>query len=302
MEIGVIVEGIAYHDFAMQPWIYHKDALLGRGIRIHVYQGPEGFRRGFDAMCLHVWQDWGNRHYFVPCRVMPILEQYATYRSRYPDTIQIVLNHTDMARRPYATPYWRDGDPVLYRTPAYDRTELAPFPPQTIWAYEMVWGKNCFLSAEPPTYQCGFVGTASGPRGYRQRVASAAARVGLGMCAAEQAFSNAQYNALMASCRIIVCPRGWGENSSRHWDTWLSGKAMLTDRDCNSVEMIPGVRLRENKHYLVFDDPNDIPDIVSDWTRPSRSADLAEIAENGRRAALSYDALDRIAQFFQSIK
>ena len=66
--------------------------------------------------------------------------------------------------------------------------------------------------------------------------------------------------------------------------------------------MIPGVRLRENKHYLVFDNPNDIPDIVSDWTRPSRSADLAEIAENGRRAALSYDALDRIAQFFQSIK
>ena len=25
MEIGVIVEGIAYHDFAMQPWIYHKE-------------------------------------------------------------------------------------------------------------------------------------------------------------------------------------------------------------------------------------------------------------------------------------
>lgn len=77
---------------------------------------------------------------------------------------------------------------------------------------------------------------------------------------------------------------------------------MLTDRECDSVEMIPGIRLRESEHYLVFDDPNDIPDIVSDWTRPSRLADLAKIAENGRRAALSYDALERITQFFWSIK
>ena len=64
----------------------------------------------------------------------------------------------------------------------------------------------------------------------------------------------------------------------------------------------PGRPAAREQALLVFDNPNDIPDIVSDWTRPSRSADLAEIAENGRRAALSYDALDRIAQFFQSIK
>jgi hypothetical protein len=76
---------------------------------------------------------------------------------------------------------------------------------------------------------------------------------------------------------------------------------MLTDRQCDAVEMIPGLRLRAGEHYLVFDDPDEIPDIVSDWTRPSRAADLEEIAQRGRQAALSYDALDRIARFFQSI-
>ena len=303
MEIGIIVEGIEQSQFAAQPWNYHKEALLRRGIQIHVYHGGgDGFRRSFDAMCLHVWQDWGNRQRFDPYRIMPILEQYAAYRSRHPQTIQIVLNHTDMARRPYATPCWRDGDPVLYRTPAYDRAELAPFPPDSVWAYEKVWGKNCFCSAEAPTYQCGFIGTASGSRGYRQRVATAVAKVGIGLCAPTPTVSNKKYNALMASCQIIVCPRGWGENSSRHWDTWLSGKAMLTDRECDSVEMIPGVRLRGGTHYIVFDSPEDIPDIVSDWTRPSRSAELAKIAENGRRAALSYDSLERITNFFQSIR
>jgi hypothetical protein len=32
---------------------------------------------------------------------------------------------------------------------------------------------------------------------------------------------------------------------------------MLTDRDCNSVEMIPSIRLRDGTHYIVFDDPED---------------------------------------------
>jgi hypothetical protein len=103
----------------------------------------------------------------------------------------------------------------------------------------------------------------------------------------------------MGESEIIVCPRGWGEQSRRHWDAWLSGKPILTDRECDSVEMIPGMRLKEGTHYLVFDTPEDIPDIVSDWTRPSRRDDLDEIAENGKRAALSYDALGRIAEFFE---
>jgi hypothetical protein len=300
MDIGVIIEGVNESEIAEQPWMYHRGALLKRGIRIHPYRpGQQGFDRPFDAMLLHVWQHWENREKFAVDRILPVLEQYAIYRSRYPETIQIVCNHTDMARRPYATPYWRTGDPVLYRTPAYDRTELAPFPSDMIWAYEKVWGERCFLSASPIVHQAGFIGTNSGPAGYRLRVAAATARVGIGICAPQRTVPASQYNALMTTCQIIVCPRGWGENSKRHWDAWLSGKPVLTDRECDSVEMIPGIRLRAGEHYLVFDDPDQIPDIVSDWSRPSRSADLAQIAANGQRAALSYDALERITRFFR---
>jgi hypothetical protein len=167
MDIGVIGEGIDESQLAVQPWIFHRDALASRDIRIHLYRhgDTEGFRRGFDAMLLHVWQDWQNRTRFDHQRIFPILEHYSAYRSRYPQTVQIVLNHTDMGRRPYATPYWRTGDPVLYRTPAYDRRELAPFPPETIWAYEKVWGESCFTSSAAPKHKAGFIGTASGPAG-----------------------------------------------------------------------------------------------------------------------------------------
>ena len=106
---------------------------------------------------------------------------------------------------------------------------------------------------------------------------------------------------LMARCRIIVCPRGWGQQSSRHWDAWFSGKPVLTDTDCAAVELIPGQRLVPGVHYLVFSDPAEIPDIVNDWTRASRLDDLAEIAENGRRAAESYDAVGRIRDFFRHV-
>jgi hypothetical protein len=300
MDIGVIIEGISEREIARQPWIHHRDALARRNIRIHVYAGGEaGFQRPFDAMMIHAWQDWDNPKRFDRTRIMPLMERYATYRAAYPQTIQIILNHVDMGRRPYATPYWRVGDPVLYKTPAYDRSELAPFPPEAIWAYEKVWGEPCFASATPPRVPAGFIGTASGPRGYRQRVAAATARVGIGVCATAWSHPKHEHDALMADCRIIVCPRGWGEHSGRHWDAWLSGKPVLTDRACDSVEMIPGIRLREGAHYLVFDEPEQIPDIVREWMRPARAADLAAIAENGRRAAQGYDALACITAFFE---
>lgn len=135
--------------------------------------------------------------------------------------------------------------------------------------------------------------------GYRENVARETAKVGIGICKQGHAYSKKEYNEIMAKCQIIVCPRGWGEQSERHWDAWLSGKPVPTDRACDSVEMIPGLRLQEGVHYLVFDDPKEIPDIVSDWTRRSRLDDLAQIAENGRCAALSYDACSRIIEFFE---
>jgi hypothetical protein len=65
--------------------------------------------------------------------------------------------------------------------------------------------------------------------------------------------------------------------------------------------MIPGVRLEPGKHYLVYSDPAEIPDIVSDWTRPGRLDDLAAVAANGRSAAMGYDAVGRIRRFLEHV-
>ena len=299
MDIGVVIEGIDDPSLRQQPWIHHRQALAERGIRLHLFEGGgEAFRRPFDAMLLHVWQDWKNPRRFDATRILPIMEQYAVYRAEYPGTVQIVLNHTDMGRRPFATPYWRPGDPVLYRTPAYDRRELYPVPPESIWPYEHVWGTPCFASDRPPTWAAGFVGTNSGPKGYRERVARETARVGIGMCGPQRPLSEEKYARRMAACRIIVCPQGWGEQSLRHWDTWLSGKPMLTDRHADSIELIPGMRLRDGVHYLVFDEPEQIPGLVEHWMHPSRRDQLDLIARNGRDAARSYDSLENIVRFF----
>lgn len=301
MRIAVVTEGLTESDFAPQPWIHHRAELARDGIHIEVYPGGgEAFRQPFDAMLLHVWQDWDNPRRFHAQRILPLMQHYAVYRAHFPDTPQIVLNHVDMASPPFATAYWRAGDPVLYRTPPYDRRRAWPFPPETVWAFEHVWGSPCFASDEPPLHDAGFVGSPTGPRGYRAHVAGATARVGVGLCG-ERPLPRAEYAALMARCRIIVCPRGWGEQSLRHWDTWLSGKPMLTDRACAEVEMIPGAHLRAGEHFLVYDDPEEIPDLVRDWCRPSRADALAAIAANGRRAARGYDALARIRAFFTAV-
>ena len=338
MRVAYVTADIGAAAREPQPWVWHRDALTARGIDVvHVdASSPDAFGRAYDAMILHVWLDWKNTQRFVPSRILPVMEAYAAYRARFPETVQIVLNHTDMSRRPYAAPYWRPGDPVLYRTPAYDRSELAPFPAESIHAYEKVWGAPRFvdgaargrdglgvgrrarvllrnLDAAPElartvgaalgrhTFAAGFVGQPTGPRGYRARVARETARVGVGLCVRGHFYGEAAHDALMARCRIIVCPRGWGEQSVRHWDAWRSGKPVLTDRDCDAVELIPGCRLREGVHYLVYDDPRDIPDLVTDWTRPSRRDELDAIAAAGRAAAEGYDALGRIERFLRGV-
>lgn len=301
MEVAVVIEGIDRHRLKLQPWILYREKLAERGIRIRTFDGAaDWLDTRFDAMMLYVWLDWNNSDLFDARSIMPLMQRYATYRARFPETVQIVVNHTDMSRHPYAVPYWRPGDPVLYRTPAYDRGELAPFPADDIWAYEHVWGRASFRSTLPPVHAAGFIGRPTGPAAYRESVARNTAKVGIGICR-KQRVSYPDYAAAMASCRIIVCPRGWGEQSERHWDAWRSGKPVLTDQHCNAVELVPGVRLRPNEHYLVYDDPEMIPDVVSQWTRPSRLDDLAELADKGRRAAESYDAFSRILGFFERV-
>src|SRR5262249_24345884 len=156
------------------------------------------------------------------------------YRAAFPDTTQIVLNHVDMCRRAWAVPYWRMGDPVLCRTRAYDRAKLAPFPKEDIFAFEYLRSSACFPNL-PCKYAAGFIGSRSGPPGYRDSVACETSKVGLGRCITDP-IPKAEHDALMGSCRIVVCPQGWGEQSHRHWDAWKSGKPVLTDAACDSVE------------------------------------------------------------------
>jgi hypothetical protein len=300
MRVAAVIEGFDPEYGSLVPWLFHREHLVARGVHIDLLHAAEGFRDRYDAMIPMVWLDWDNPRRFIPSQIMPFLEKYSEYRSRFPDVVQIICNHIDMARRPYATPYWRKGDPILYRTPPYDRKKLEPFPEADIWPYECIMGTPCFVSGQSPNHHAGFIGTPSGPKGYRARVARETAKVGIGICSPFP-IPREEYWASLRECAIIVCPSGWGEQSARHWDAWKSGKPVLTDQDCAAVEMIPGVQLEEGVHYLVFRDPAEIPDIVSDWTRLSRRDELGTIAENGMRAAYSYDPLDSMTRFFRSV-
>ncbi len=297
MDVAFVVE--AHPDktrVESAPWYHYRSELAKVGINVTLFDELRKAWRPFDAMILMVWLDWANREHFKPELIIPVMERYAAYRAAFPETTQVVLNHTDMGRRAYATPYWRLGDPILFRTPAYERSELAPFPEKDIFAFEYLRGRPCFR-VSTIKYPAGFIGTASGTHGYRATVAAETAKVGIGRCVSKR-IPKRDYDELMGACRIIVCPQGWGENSERHWDAWKSGKAVLTDRACDSVEMVPGVRLRDKTHYLVYEDAREIPDIVSDWTRPGRMDDLEELAANGRKAALSYNAYQQMVEFF----
>lgn len=310
MEVAVVVSRIDANRIPIQPWVHGREALAARGIHVRLFEGGairDAFRRPFDAMLLHVWQDWLNPTRFDPLRIMPILDAHAVYRMRFPATRQIAHHHADDNRRPLVFLTWRPGDWVLFRTPPWDRSGLAPLPAERIWAYEQVWGSPRFVTRDPPRWAAGFIGTPTGPVGYRRQVAKATAKVGIGLCLGggrrqwRHLVPRGLHDWLMARCGILVCPSGWGPQSARHWDAWLSGKPVLTDRACALTEMIPGQRLEEGRDVLVYDDPGQIPDIVADWSRPSRAEDLAAIGKNGRIAALRYDPTARIVEFFERV-
>src|SRR5271166_2199665 len=186
MEVAFVVQ--EHPDLSLaesSPWAYFARDLANAGIFISRFNSLDEAWRLFDAMILMVWLDWQNKEHFKVERILPVMEKYAAYRAAFPNTMQIVLNHVDMCRRASATPYWRLGDPILFRTPAYDRTELTPFPVEDIFAFEYVRGSACFQN---PTceYAAGFIGSPSGPRGYRESVARETAKVGIGRCVANR--------------------------------------------------------------------------------------------------------------------
>jgi hypothetical protein len=125
------------------PWVVHREQLAEAGITVELFDDLRSAWRPFDAMILMVWLDLLNPVLFKPYRIIPVMEKFSAYRGAFPETTQIILNHTDMGRRAYAAPYWRMGDPILFRTPAYDRSELAPFPADQI-SLSIISGVKCF--------------------------------------------------------------------------------------------------------------------------------------------------------------
>jgi len=108
MDIAVYIQDIDKYGIRTQPWIIYKYELAERNINIHLfYNDEEAFKRPFDAMLLHVWQHWLNPTKFNQYHTMNLMEKYAIYRAEYPQTIQIILNHTDNSRHPFSLPYIR---------------------------------------------------------------------------------------------------------------------------------------------------------------------------------------------------
>ncbi|MDA9981422.1 glycosyltransferase [Gammaproteobacteria bacterium] len=319
MDVAVITSRISARHIALSPWNYYREQLSKEGIRIKLFEDNlDGFYERHDVIMLHLSFNWFHDVNFPSDVVMPIFNHLSAYRHEHPECIHIVLHHWDMIDVPFSVPLWRDGDPILMRTPFYDRSAHYPFPPGDIWSYEKTWGKNRFSHGVTAQFGCGFIGRRSFKQpgnllvdghlspnphaNWRDRVAKETSKVGIGICSDEKTCSQKEHDEIMSKCRMIVCPRGWGPQSQRHWDAWYSGKPVLTDRFCDCVEMVPGMKLKDGEHYLVFDTPEDIPDIVADWTRPSRADELKQIAENGRSAALSYDGIGRILEFFRRIR
>lgn len=305
MDIAVVLKDISPQEFHYAPWGRYQRELALIGIHFRLFKEEAAFSRTWDAMMAWAWQDWDSPR-FNPRKVMPFLEKFTVYRDKHPEVLQIVLNHPDSSRHPWALPYWRRGDPIIVRTPPYDRSELAPFPAEDMFAYEKHYdsdAKGQPIFSEGDSHGAGLICTATGPSNYRKTVAAYTAKVGIGWCnELGRPLFEGDYAAVLSQCRILVCPRGYGGQTKRHWDAWRSRKPVLTDMECASCEMIPGMSLEAGKHYLVFKKPEDIPDIVSDWTRKSRQDDLRQIAENAYEALDSFDSLGRTLAYFKGLK
>lgn len=298
MQLSVLIHNHDKWYSELAPWVLYKDQL---GFPVTTYRSYEAdfFEREHEAILLHLWTDWLNNRRFNTIETMELMCKLTTYRARYPKTKIYLCSDHDNANRNFALPYWRETDRVLYRIPPYDRSKLFPY--KDVWAWEYAYNK-CYgrpvFEDGPVQFQAAFVGSPSGPPGYRQLVALFTARVGFGFCN-ENMMAQEEYDKVISGARIVVCPRGWGQSSSRHWDAWRSKKPVLTDVECADFELVPGQVLVPGKHFLTFNKPDEIPDIVSDWAR--RPDDLREITEAAYKVISEFDCVARLRALFSEV-
>jgi hypothetical protein len=159
MDIAVVVSRIGEGYFTRSPWYLYRDRLEKVGFRIHLYEDSlAGFRTRHDAIILFVSFNWLHDVNFPSDVVMPYFQHLAIYRYEYPDCINIVLHHWDMIDVPFADPLWRPGDPVLLRTPYYDRSRHYPLSNSVIGSYELDYApKDRFKQHNEIRYMAGFI-------------------------------------------------------------------------------------------------------------------------------------------------
>ena len=186
-DVAVVVVNVDPSQVGSSPWVRYREELKREGISIQVFDDyKHAFCHDHDAIMLHLVFNWNQTKFFNPAEIMPLLAALSTYRSEHPDC-QHVLLYAWERPSPFAFPYWRAGDPILYRTPLYDRSELYPFPASEVWSYEKIWGSACYQTDSPPKYASGFIGSRT-RREWRDRVARETARTGIGICTATAVF------------------------------------------------------------------------------------------------------------------
>lgn len=292
MNIISISYGISDQILYNTPWLRYSKQLNIKHCKIDhkITDLDEIFSKACDLLI--IYHDINSRnldHY-------EFMSNIAEYRARF-NVKCVIVNHFDNCRIPNIVPYWRENDIVLFRTPPYNRLELYPYQQKKIFAWEYLYGSPRF-SNDNIIHKAGFIGSDVGPDGYRKNIANVVKKVGIGICD-DCSMMGPDYNKLLSQCRIIVCPEGNGPQSSRHWDVWLSKKVVLTDRNSSSVELVPGVKLLPDVHYLVYDDVDNISDIVNELSKDSDKLDV--IAMNGYSAVSTCDQLSRLRSLFYNL-
>jgi hypothetical protein len=105
----------------------------------------------------------------------------------------------------------------------------------------------------------------------------------------------------MWKSKINLALRGYGQLTYRHLESWALGSFIISDSSLDEVELpMPS---EESKHYVTFDDPEELPELIDYYL--NHPNERKEIARNGRRLYEEYYNFDRHAEYlascFQSI-